>query len=99
VSADAATAAGETLRVVPAGGDELDRRYGADAWQASELGVAAPRGQGAVSFAGSARRGCAAPSKPGLANGWPLAARSTRSAVEPLLSNASRAFSPAASRR
>jgi hypothetical protein len=51
VSADAA-AAGETLRVVPAGGDELDRRYGADAWQASELGVAAPRGQGAVSFAG-----------------------------------------------
>ena len=51
MSADAA-AAGETLRVVPAGGDELDRRYGADAWQASELGVAAPRGQGAVSFAG-----------------------------------------------
>src|SRR5664279_6643910 len=38
------------LRVVPAGGDELDRRYGADAWQASELGVAAARGRGAVSF-------------------------------------------------
>jgi hypothetical protein len=50
VSADAATAAGEMLRVVPAGGDELDRRYGADAWQASELGVAAARGRGAVSF-------------------------------------------------
>jgi hypothetical protein len=44
VSADAATAAGEMLRVVQAGGDELDRRYGADAWQASELGVAAARG-------------------------------------------------------
>jgi integrase len=40
------------LAAVPAVGDELDRRYGADAWQASELGVAAARGRGAVSFTG-----------------------------------------------
>lgn len=39
------------LHVVPAaGGDDLDRRYGADAWRACELGVAAARGRGAVSF-------------------------------------------------
>lgn len=50
MSADAATAAGETVRAVPAGGDDLDRRYGADSWQACELGVAAARGRGAVSF-------------------------------------------------
>jgi len=29
-----------------AAGDQLDCRYGADAWQASELGVAAARGRG-----------------------------------------------------
>jgi integrase len=38
------------LEVVSAAGDQLDRRYGADAWHASELGVAAARGQGALSF-------------------------------------------------
>jgi integrase len=43
---------GGMLAAVPAAGDELDRRYGADAWQASELGVAAARGRGAVSFTG-----------------------------------------------
>ena len=43
---------GGMLDVVPAAGDQLDRRYGADAWQASELGVAAARGRGAVSFTG-----------------------------------------------
>ncbi len=41
---------GGILEVVSAAGDQLDRRYGADAWQASELGVAAARGRGAVSF-------------------------------------------------
>ena len=46
---------GGTLEVVSAAGDELDRRYGADAWQASELGVAASRGRGAVSFTGVAQ--------------------------------------------
>ena len=46
---------GGTLEVVPAAGDQLDRRYGADAWQASELGVAAARGRGAVSFTGVAQ--------------------------------------------
>lgn len=39
-------------RAVTAGGDELDRRYAADAWQAGELGVAAARGRRAVSFTG-----------------------------------------------
>ena len=43
---------GGILDVVSAAGDQLDRRYGADAWQASELGVAAARGRGAVSFTG-----------------------------------------------
>ncbi len=51
MSAGAATA-GEMLRVVAAAGDELDRRYGADAWQACELGMAAARGRGAVGFTG-----------------------------------------------
>jgi integrase len=46
---------GGMLEVVPAAGDQLDRRYGADAWQASELGVAAARGRGAVSFTGVAQ--------------------------------------------
>jgi len=42
---------GGMLAAVPAAaGDQLDRRYGADAWQASELGVAAARGRGALSF-------------------------------------------------
>lgn len=40
------------LRAVAAGGDEPDRRYAADAWQAGELGVSAARGRRAVSFAG-----------------------------------------------
>jgi len=40
------------LRAAPAGGDELERRYAADAWQAAELGVPTARGRGAVSFAG-----------------------------------------------
>ena len=51
MTADAADAGG-ILRVVPAVGDELDRRYAADAWQAAELGVTAARGRGVVSFAG-----------------------------------------------
>ena len=46
---------GGMLEVVSAAGDELDRLYGADAWQASELGVAAARGRGAVSFTGVAQ--------------------------------------------
>jgi len=41
---------GGILEVVSAAGDQLDCRYGADAWQASELGVAAARGRGALSF-------------------------------------------------
>ena len=48
MSADAA----EALRAVTAGGDEVERRYAADAWQAGELGVPAARGQRAVSFTG-----------------------------------------------
>lgn len=51
MSVDAADAGG-MLRVVPGAGDQLDRRYAADAWQAAELGVAAARGRGAVSFTG-----------------------------------------------
>lgn len=43
---------GAMLQVVPGTGDELERRYAADAWQAVELGVAAARGRGAVSFTG-----------------------------------------------
>ena len=35
---------------MPAAGDELDGRYAADAWQATEIGVPAARGAGAVSF-------------------------------------------------
>jgi integrase len=42
----------QRLRVVPAAGDELDRRYAADAWRAGELGVPAARGRDAVSFTG-----------------------------------------------
>lgn len=42
----------DALRAVPAGGDELERRYASDAWHANELGVPAARGRGAVSFAG-----------------------------------------------
>lgn len=41
-----------TLRAVPAGGNELERHYAADAWRAAELGVPAARGRGTVSFAG-----------------------------------------------
>jgi len=48
VSADPAQA----LRVVPAGGDDVERRYAADDWRAGELGVPAARGRTAVSFAG-----------------------------------------------
>jgi len=48
VSADPA----QPLRVVPAGGDDVESRYAADAWQAGELGVPAARGQRAVSFTG-----------------------------------------------
>ncbi len=44
--------AGGVLRAVPAGGDELDRRYAADAWRAAELGVPAASGRAAVTFAG-----------------------------------------------
>lgn len=40
------------LQAVPAAGDELEDRYAADAWQATELGVPAARGRGAVSFTG-----------------------------------------------
>ena len=47
-----AAAAPATLHAVPAAGDELDGRYAADAWQATDLGVAAARGAGAVSFTG-----------------------------------------------
>jgi integrase len=46
---------GGMREVVSAAGDQLDRRYGADAWQASELGVAVARGRGAVSFTGVAQ--------------------------------------------
>ncbi|HZM65414.1 MAG TPA: tyrosine-type recombinase/integrase [Nakamurella sp.] len=48
MSADPAQA----LRAVQAGGDEVERRYAADAWQAGELGVPAARGRRAVSFTG-----------------------------------------------
>src|SRR5664280_1193523 len=48
VSADPA----QVLRVVPAGGDDVERRYAADDWRAGELGVPAARGRTAVSFTG-----------------------------------------------
>ena len=48
MSADAA----KVWRAVPAGGDDVESRYAADAWQAGELGVPAARGQRAVSFTG-----------------------------------------------
>jgi integrase len=44
-------AAAAALRTVPSDADDLESRYAADAWQASELGVPAARGRGAVSFA------------------------------------------------
>jgi hypothetical protein len=44
-------AAAVGLRTVPSDADNLESRYAADAWQASELGVPAARGRGAVSFA------------------------------------------------
>lgn len=47
-----ATATRPELHAVDAPGDELERRYAADAWQASALGIPAARGRGAVSFAG-----------------------------------------------
>ena len=40
------------LQAVPSAGDELEDRYAADAWQAAQLGVAAARGRGALSFTG-----------------------------------------------
>lgn len=42
----------QVLRVVPAGGDDVERRYAADDWRAGELGVPAARGRTAVSFTG-----------------------------------------------
>lgn len=52
MSAHPANADVGVLRTVPAGGNELEARYAADAWRAVELGVPAARGRGAVSFAG-----------------------------------------------
>ena len=42
----------ESLHATRSGGDELERRYAADRWQAGELGVPAARGRGAISFTG-----------------------------------------------
>ena len=42
----------ESLHATRSGGDELERRYAADRWQAGELGVPAARGRGAISFIG-----------------------------------------------
>jgi len=43
-------ASGKALRLVAADGDDLERRYAADAWHAEELGVPAARCRGAVNF-------------------------------------------------
>lgn len=51
MSAEAVAAAG-VLAAVSCAGDELECHYAADTWQASQLGVPAARGRGAVSFAG-----------------------------------------------
>jgi hypothetical protein len=53
VQTGAGAASGEVLRLVAADGEhgeDLERRYAADAWQAAELGVPAARGRGSVSF-------------------------------------------------
>ena len=50
MTTDPACATPATVHPVPAAGDELTGWYTAGAWQAAELGLAAARGAGAVSF-------------------------------------------------
>jgi integrase len=50
VQTGAEAASGEVLRLVAVDGEDLERRYAADAWRAEELGVPAARGRGGVSF-------------------------------------------------
>jgi hypothetical protein len=47
---DAHATSGDALRLVDPVGDDLERRYAADAWRAAELGIPAARGRGGVSF-------------------------------------------------
>ncbi|MGB8386032.1 MAG: tyrosine-type recombinase/integrase [Dermatophilaceae bacterium] len=48
----AEAASGKALRLVEPDGEDLERRYAADAWRAADLGIPAARGRGGVSFAG-----------------------------------------------
>ncbi|MGA7688094.1 MAG: phage integrase N-terminal SAM-like domain-containing protein, partial [Jiangellales bacterium] len=49
---DVHATSGDALRLVDGVGDDLERRYAADAWRAAELGIPAARGRGGVNFTG-----------------------------------------------